>query len=103
MTSLSIVKKKCPLRLVLDEPVAYLGNISGTILVRGDVIVNLPKDTPIQGPIELIFEGIQRYYPWSGENDSPSVLLLSSLTSHVYRNHAKSTHWEAHRNQAPCD
>ncbi|KAI7887092.1 hypothetical protein K492DRAFT_232990 [Lichtheimia hyalospora FSU 10163] len=59
-----IPEKKDVFRLILDEPVSYLGNTTGTIIVRGEVIVNFPKDTAIQGPISLIFEGIQRYYPW---------------------------------------
>ncbi|KAJ8661512.1 hypothetical protein O0I10_002778 [Lichtheimia ornata] len=59
-----IPEKKDVFRLILDEPVSYLGNTTGTIIVRGEVIVNFPKDTAIQGPISLVFEGIQRYYPW---------------------------------------
>ncbi|KAI9276838.1 hypothetical protein BDA99DRAFT_494254 [Phascolomyces articulosus] len=58
------VTKKNYLRLVLDEPVSYLGNTNGTIIVRGEVIVNFTKDTAIQGPIDLVFEGLQRFYPW---------------------------------------
>jgi hypothetical protein len=35
-------------------------------MIRGEVIVNFTKDTYVQGPIELLFEGIQRFYPWPG-------------------------------------
>ncbi|KAI9318097.1 hypothetical protein BX666DRAFT_1934741 [Dichotomocladium elegans] len=59
-----IPAKKDVFRLVLDEPVAHLGNLDGTVVIRGEVIVNFSKDTAIQGAIKLIFEGIQRYYPW---------------------------------------
>ncbi|KAG2226486.1 hypothetical protein INT45_014230 [Circinella minor] len=61
---MTFTAKKNYLRLILDEPVSYLGNTNGTIVVRGEVIVNFTKDTPIQGPIELLFEGLQRFYPW---------------------------------------
>lgn len=58
--------KSNPLQIILDECTAYLGDPSGRVVVRGEVIVNFSKDTPIQGPIELVFEGIQRYHPWKG-------------------------------------
>ncbi|KAI9497345.1 hypothetical protein BDB00DRAFT_620187 [Zychaea mexicana] len=60
---MTFTKKNC-LRLVLDEPVSFLGNTNGTIIVRGEVIVHFINDTAIQGPIDLVFEGLQRYYPW---------------------------------------
>lgn len=61
--------KKDILRVVLDEPRLYIEETLGSIMVRGEVIVNFPKDTPIQGPIELLFEGIQRYQTWPGNLD----------------------------------
>ncbi|KAL0090808.1 hypothetical protein F4703DRAFT_1790761 [Phycomyces blakesleeanus] len=57
--------KKNPLQVVLDESVIYLEESFGSVLIRGEVIVNFEKPTPIQGPIEILFEGIQRFYPWS--------------------------------------
>ncbi|CAO3635461.1 unnamed protein product [Mucor hiemalis] len=56
--------KKDILRVVLDEPRLYIEETLGSIMVRGEVIVNFPKDTAIQGPIDLLFEGIQRYQTW---------------------------------------
>lgn len=58
--------KKDILRVVLDEPRLYIEETLGSIMVRGEVIVNFPKDTAIQGPIDLLFEGIQRYQTWPG-------------------------------------
>ncbi|KAI9485044.1 hypothetical protein BDB00DRAFT_851628 [Zychaea mexicana] len=52
------------LSVVLDEPLLYLGKSTGTRIIRGEVIVNFAKDTTIQGPIEVVFQGIQTYYPW---------------------------------------
>ena len=63
---MAFTTKKNYIRLVLDESVLYLGNTNGTIVVRGEVIVNFIKDTAIQGPIDLLFEGLQRFYPWRG-------------------------------------
>lgn len=60
--------KKDILRVVLDEPRLYIEETLGSIMVRGEVIVNFPKDTAIQGPIELLFEGIQRYQTWPGNS-----------------------------------
>lgn len=54
------------LRVVLDEPRLYLEESLGSVMVRGEVIVNFLKDTPIQGPIELLFEGIQKFETWPG-------------------------------------
>ncbi|KAI8140011.1 hypothetical protein BJV82DRAFT_543654 [Fennellomyces sp. T-0311] len=59
-----LINRKNYLKLVLDETTLYLGNQDGTIIVRGEAIVNFTKDTAIQGPIELEFEGLQRWYPW---------------------------------------
>jgi hypothetical protein len=56
--------KKEILKVVLDEPRLYVEESLGSVMVRGEVIVNFPKDTQIQGPIELLFEGIQRFHPW---------------------------------------
>jgi hypothetical protein len=58
------------LRVVLDEPRLYIEENLGTVMVRGEVIVNFSRDTPIQGPIELLFEGIQRYQTWPGNSSS---------------------------------
>jgi hypothetical protein len=55
------------LRVVVDEPRLYIEESLGSVMVRGEVIVNFPKDTFIQGPIEILFEGIQRFYPWAGK------------------------------------
>ncbi|KAG0183367.1 hypothetical protein DFQ28_008859 [Apophysomyces sp. BC1034] len=59
-----LISNKKPLSLVLDEPVLYLEDTLGSVMVRGEVIANFTKDTSIQGPIEVLFEGIQRYNPW---------------------------------------
>lgn len=56
--------KKDVLKVVLDEPRLFVEESLGSVMVRGEVIVNFPKDTQIQGPIELLFEGIQRFHPW---------------------------------------
>ncbi|KAI8981787.1 hypothetical protein BDF20DRAFT_905605 [Mycotypha africana] len=53
------------LRVVLDEPRLFVEQSIGSAMVRGEVIVNFPTDTLIQGPIELVFEGIQRFHPWA--------------------------------------
>lgn len=53
-------------RVILDEPRLYLRESLGSVMVRGEAIVNFSKDTYIQGNIEVIFEGIQRFHPWSG-------------------------------------
>ncbi|CAO3611523.1 unnamed protein product [Cunninghamella blakesleeana] len=55
-------KSKKPFRLVLDEPVLFVEDKPA--MVRGEVIANMPHETHIQGPIELVFEAIQIYYPW---------------------------------------
>ncbi|KAI9273267.1 hypothetical protein EDC94DRAFT_690235 [Helicostylum pulchrum] len=52
------------LRVVLDEAQLYVEETAGSVMVRGEVVVTFSKDTPIQGPIELLFEGIQRYQTW---------------------------------------
>ncbi|KAI7879209.1 uncharacterized protein EV154DRAFT_555420 [Mucor mucedo] len=52
------------LRVVLDEPRIYMEESLGSVMIRGEVIVHFLKDTPIQGPIELLFEGIQRFEIW---------------------------------------
>ncbi|KAI8080201.1 uncharacterized protein B0P05DRAFT_540400 [Gilbertella persicaria] len=59
------VNKNEVLRVVLDEPRIYVEESLGSVMIRGEVIVNFLKDTHIQGPIELLFEGIQRYHPWA--------------------------------------
>jgi hypothetical protein len=58
--------KKEILRVVVDEPRLYIEESLGSVMVRGEVIVNFLKDTFIQGPIEILFEGIQRFHPWFG-------------------------------------
>ncbi|ORE03516.1 hypothetical protein BCV72DRAFT_279089 [Rhizopus microsporus var. microsporus] len=58
------IYKKDVLRVILDEPRLFLEESLGSTLIRGEVIVNFPKDTPIQGPIELVFEGTQRFHTW---------------------------------------
>lgn len=54
------------LRVVLDEPRIYMEESLGSVMVRGEVIANFPKDTPIRGPIELLFEGVQKFEIWPG-------------------------------------
>jgi hypothetical protein len=58
-------KKDC-LRIILDESKLYLDESLPSAMVRGEVIVNFAKETLIQGPIEVVFEGIQRFLPWAG-------------------------------------
>lgn len=53
-------------RLILDEPVIYLGDTIGTSMVRGEVMVNFEQQTRIHGPIQLVFSGAQIVYPWKG-------------------------------------
>ncbi|KAI9341078.1 hypothetical protein BD770DRAFT_399268 [Pilaira anomala] len=60
------MNNKAVLRVVLDEPQLYLAETSGSFMIRGEVVVTFVKDTLIQGPIELLFEGIQRYQAWNG-------------------------------------
>lgn len=67
LKSNNILSKREVLKVVLDEPRIYLEESLGSVMIRGEVIVNFPKDTPIHGPIELTFEGIQRFYPWPGK------------------------------------
>lgn len=59
--------KKEVIRVVLDEPRLYVEESLGSVMVRGEVIVDFAKDTHIQGPIELLFEGIQRFQTWPGK------------------------------------
>ncbi|KAI9254260.1 hypothetical protein BY458DRAFT_481034 [Sporodiniella umbellata] len=56
--------KKNEIRVVLDQPRLFVEESLGSVMVRGEVIVDFLKDTSIQGPIELVFEGIQRYHTW---------------------------------------
>jgi hypothetical protein len=62
--------KKEVIRVVLDEPRLYIEESLGSAMVRGEVVVNFPKDTQIEGPIELLFEGIQRFQTWPGRSYS---------------------------------
>ncbi|CAO3633554.1 unnamed protein product [Cunninghamella echinulata] len=55
-------KNKKPFRLVLDEPVLFIEDKPA--MVRGEVIANMSHETHIQGPIEIVFEAIQIFYPW---------------------------------------
>jgi hypothetical protein len=66
LTGKSNQPKREVLRVILDEPRLYIEESLGSVLVRGEVIVNFEKDTHIQGPIELLFEGIQRFITWPG-------------------------------------
>lgn len=61
------MNKKNVMRVVLDEAQLYVEETAGSVMVRGEVIVTFTKDTPIQGPIELLFEGIERYQTWAGK------------------------------------
>lgn len=70
-----ITSKREILQVVLDEPRIYLEKSLGSVMLRGEVIVNFPKDTFVQGPIKLIFEGIQRVYPWRG--NMPQIFCIS--------------------------
>ncbi|KAI8350385.1 hypothetical protein BD560DRAFT_450133 [Blakeslea trispora] len=65
--STKINKESEVLKVILDEPRIYVNDLLGSAIVRGEVVANFPKDLRIQGPIELAFEGIQRYHPWPGE------------------------------------
>ena len=67
--------------VVLDEPTLYLGKSTGTKVIRGEVIVNFTKDTAIQGPIALVFQGVQTYYPWRGKSYHCSLCRLLVLTT----------------------
>ncbi|GAA5797072.1 hypothetical protein HPULCUR_002451 [Helicostylum pulchrum] len=69
--------KKEVIRVVLDEPRLYVEESLGSVMVRGEVIVDFSKDTHIQGPIELLFEGIQRFQTW------PEIMRNSSLGSPI--------------------
>lgn len=62
------------LRVVLDQPQLYIEETLNSAMVRGEVIVNFSKDTQIQGPIELVFEGIQRYQIWPGNKLKKRVI-----------------------------
>lgn len=66
LTESKATHKKDVLRVILDEPRLFVEESLGSTLIRGEVIVNFSKDTPIQGPIELVFEGIQRFHTWPG-------------------------------------
>ncbi|KAI8884034.1 hypothetical protein K501DRAFT_332936 [Backusella circina FSU 941] len=69
-SSTSTSNNKEPLRLLLDQRRIYMNDSLGSVMMRGEVIVNFPKDTMILGPIQLVFEGIQRFYTWSGIVDT---------------------------------
>ncbi|KAG1290503.1 hypothetical protein G6F66_008592 [Rhizopus arrhizus] len=56
--------KKNVLQVILDEPTLFAEKSLGSVMVRGEVVVHFSNDTPIQGPIELVFEGIQRFQTW---------------------------------------
>lgn len=58
--------KREVIRVILDEPRLYVEESLGSVMVRGEVIINFAKDTHIQGPIELLFEGIERFQTWPG-------------------------------------
>ena len=62
----SIPQRNQTFRLILDEPVTYLGDTSGISMVRGAVIVNFEQHTRVHGPIQLVFAGTQTIYPWKG-------------------------------------
>jgi hypothetical protein len=67
-SSISINSNKEQLRLLVDQRIIYTRDSLGSVMIRGEVIVNFPKDTMIVGTIQLVFEGIQRYYTWPGNN-----------------------------------
>lgn len=77
--------KKDVIRVVIDEPRLYVEESLGSVMVRGEVIVNFSKDTHIQGPIELLFEGIQRFEKWPGKIYQYSFRLKAN--SDINRNH----------------
>jgi hypothetical protein len=70
------MSRKNVLRVVLDEAQLYVEETAGSVMVRGEVIVTFTKDTPIQGPIELLFEGIQRYQTWAGKISKYVIFLF---------------------------
>jgi hypothetical protein len=73
--------KKDVLRVVLDQPRLFIEK-TGSAMVRGEVFVHFLKDTQIQGPIELLFEGVQNYQLWPGKKEKivNFLLMISSLT-----------------------
>ncbi|KAI8332569.1 hypothetical protein BC941DRAFT_455430 [Chlamydoabsidia padenii] len=62
-TNTQFASKKS-LRLILDEPVLFVQDKPA--MIRGEVVVQFCHDTTVQGPIELVFEAIQTFYPWTG-------------------------------------
>ncbi|KAI9482678.1 MAG: hypothetical protein EXX96DRAFT_605803 [Benjaminiella poitrasii] len=60
----TLSSKRDVLRVIVDQPRLYIEESLGSTLIRGEVVCNFSKDAFIQGPIELLFEGIQRFYPW---------------------------------------
>lgn len=70
-------KNKKPFRLVLDEPVLFIEDKPA--MVRGEVIANLSHETHIQGPIEIVFEAIQIFYPWEGKLSKKKKKQLCDL------------------------
>ncbi|KAI8884033.1 hypothetical protein K501DRAFT_248590 [Backusella circina FSU 941] len=65
-SSISTTNNKEQLRLLVDQRIIYTRDSLGSVMIRGEVIVNFPKDTMIVGTMQLVFEGIQRYYTWPG-------------------------------------
>ncbi|EIE79895.1 hypothetical protein RO3G_04600 [Rhizopus delemar RA 99-880] len=54
-------------------------------MVRGEVVVHFSNDTPIQGPIELVFEGIQRFQTWPDLLATQLKPKSRLLNFHCYR------------------
>ncbi|KAI8371845.1 hypothetical protein BD560DRAFT_446620 [Blakeslea trispora] len=69
--------KREVLQVILDQPRIYLEESLGSVMIRGEVIVCFSRDTSIQGPIDLVFEGIQRFLPWKeimkGSSVGPAI------------------------------
>ncbi|KAI7874311.1 hypothetical protein K492DRAFT_240900 [Lichtheimia hyalospora FSU 10163] len=75
----SIPQRNQTFRLILDEPVTYLGDTSGISMVRGEVIVNFEQYTRVHGPIQLVFAGTQTIYPWKELMQKSSKPIKTNL------------------------
>ncbi|KAI8978930.1 hypothetical protein BDB01DRAFT_843995 [Pilobolus umbonatus] len=70
-------RKNEVLQVILDEPRLYIEESLGSVMIRGEVVVCFEKPTYIEGFIDLLFEGIQTYYPTKEE------MKLKKLSSSI--------------------